>query len=425
MTKFIAQTVRGTKDIIPSEQYLKQYLENSFSCNSELFGYERIDTPIFEYSSVFNKSLGDGSDIIQKEMYLLRHKEGDLDVALRPENTAGIVRAFYQNGFINKVMPVRLYYIGPMFRHERPQKGRLRQFWQMGMESIGEQSSSEDAITILTANNFLNSIDIPKGAYSLEINSIGCPQCRKSYIRKLVKYINKSNFNGCSDCTLRISSNTLRIFDCKKPSCKKQLVDAPAIIDDLCSACGQHFKDVLEYLEESGIAFNVNPRLVRGLDYYSRTVFEFIAQKTDIKGQAIIAGGRYDGLIGQMGNKNLPAVGYAIGYERLTNLYGNLKLPLPVKQPPIAYIIQLGQRARFRSLMLMSKLAKNGISVQASLAKDSLKAQLKSADKAKARVALILGQREILDDTIMIKNLKTGVQETAPMNKLIDKLQNL
>ncbi len=422
MSKFIAQTVRGTRDIMPEEGLLKNFIENCFISDVELFGFKRIETPIFEYSAIFNKSLGDDSDIIQKEMYLLRHKEGDLDVALRPESTAGVVRAFYQNGLFNKSMPVRLYYIGPMFRHERPQKGRLRQFWQMGVESIGEASSSEDAIVILTADFFLRSLNIPKQAYSLEINSIGCPTCRKNYIKKLLKYLKKSKFVGCSDCQKRLETNPLRIFDCKQKGCQDGLKDAPAILDDLCSQCQHHFKEVLEYLEESNIPFNVNPHLVRGLDYYNRTVFEFIAQKTDIKGQAIIAGGRYDDLMKKIGRKDFPAVGYAFGYERLSTMYNQLGLASPEKETPVAYIIQLGEKAKFKSLSLMSQLAASGISVQASLSKDTLKSQLKAADKAKARYALILGQREILDNTVMLKNLKTGSQETVPVKKLIDKI---
>lgn len=417
------QPVRGTHDILPDEQLLKQHMDSSFSQTAELFGFGKIDTPAIEYSSIFTKSLGGNSEIINKEMYLLRHKEGDLEIALRPENTAGIVRAFISNGMFTKSMPVRLYYIGPMFRHERPQKGRLRQFWQQGIESIGEAAPSEDAIVIAMAITYLNKLNIPKSSYQLEINSIGCKACRVAYEKLLLKYLKKLKFDPCEDCKLRITNKRpLRVFDCKVTKCQKQLTEAPAILDTLCQPCQSHFKEVLEFLEISEVAFTVNPRLARGLDYYNRTVFEFIAQKTDIKGQAIIAGGRYDDLISQMSNKNFPAVGFALGYERLAAMYNQLKLPPIDNKSPLVFMVQLGTKAKLKTLSLMAKLAACDIPVQAALAKDTLRSQLKAADKAKAKYALILGQREILDDTVMLKDLTTGSQETIPNKKLIGKL---
>lgn len=416
--KKLLQTVRGTQDILPNNQPLYSYVSSVINQSVELFGYTKIDTPIFEYSWIFSKSIGTDTDIIAKEMYYLRHREADMDVALRPEGTAGVVRAYYEHGMHIEPVPLRLFYFGPMFRHERPQKNRYRQFEQFGVESIGDADPSEDSLVILLSDHILRRLSLTN-KYTLEINSLGCVECRPKYIIKLKKYLKSIKPKLCDQCTLRALTNPMRVFDCKSPKCKKLLLNAPTALDNICLECKSHFKSVLEYLEEADIKFTINPRIVRGLDYYTRTVFEVISISGETKGQAIVAGGRYDNLISKFGKRNAPAVGFGIGIERLLSLLKDLKKPLDIKFPSKVFIVQLGSSAKKKAIGIIRQLSSAGIHTLSTLSRDSLKSQLRTAHKQKAKFALILGQREILDNSIILKDLATGGQETVDLNEYL------
>lgn len=417
--KKLLQSVRGTSDILPSEQPLFQKVNSVFADIAIACGFKEISLPIFEYSWLFQKGVGNTSDIVSKEMYYLRHKEGDLDIALRPEGTAGIVRSYYQHGMHTWSQPVRLFYGGPMFRHERPQKGRGRQFTQFGVESIGESDSSEDALVILLACQALSRLQIKPENYSVHINSIGCAQCRPKYIKKLSAYIKVHKDKLCEDCLVRSTTNPMRILDCKNKSCQTLMIGAPSHLDNLCDNCKNHFKSVLEYLEEAGIRFVINHRIVRGLDYYTGTVFEFIAEVGTMKGQALGAGGRYDNLVATYGRRKAPAVGFGIGIERVITMLKELKtVSLPPEKPQV-FIIQLGNSAKKKAFSILQQLLASGIKTISSFSSDSLKAQLKMASKNNVRFAVIIGQRELLDKTVIIKDLQGGSQETVDLKQYL------
>lgn len=420
--KQLLQTVRGTSDILPNDQDKWNYVCNKLCETAQMYGFDEIITPYFEYSWIYTKGIGEQTDIVSKEMYYLRHKDADMDVALRPEGTAGVVRAYYEHGLHNKPSPLHLFYLGAMFRHERPQKGRTRQFYQFGIESIGDSSASEDALIILNAAQTLNRLGIKSDYYNLEINSIGCKTCRTKYLKILSKYLKDISDNLCEQCQIRAKSNPMRVLDCKNKKCKAQLAKAPVPLDSLCSDCASHFKLVLEYLEEAGVKFIINHTLARGLDYYTKTVFEFISKVGDTKGLAIAAGGRYDNLVAKYGRKDAPAVGYGMGVERLIKLIDDKNISLPFTKPNIVYIIQLGKSAKKKAFNVIQELTSAGIYIKSSLSKSSLKSQLKAASKAKARLALIVGQRELLDDTIILKDIATGSQETLDQKNYIPTL---
>jgi histidyl-tRNA synthetase len=409
--KILLQTPRGTYDVLPNEQHVWRYVESKLINNSENFGFNRIDTPSFEYSWIFKKSIGSGTDIIDKEMYALQSKENDLGLSLRPEGTAGIVRAYYEHGMHIQPTPLRLYYYGPMYRHDKPQKGRFRQFMQFGIESIGDSDPTEDALVISLGNQILSSIGIANNNYSLEINSIGCSDCSPKYTEKLKQYLYKKNKKLCADCMERSLTNPMRVFDCKNSKCIRSLKDAPTPLDNLCNDCKEHFKNVLEYLEETKVTFNVNFRLVRGLDYYTRTVFEFVSTSGETKGQAIIAGGRYDNLISKFGKRNAPAIGFGIGMERLISVVNSQKIKIEPEHKNIVFLVQLGNSAKKKALNLVRELTSINICALTAFSKDSLRSQLKAASRSGARYAIIIGQREILDNTVIIKDLKSGGQE--------------
>ncbi len=418
--KQLLQSVRGTSDLLPNDQPLFQRVNRVFADIAIACGFKEISLPIFEYSWLFQKGVGSTSDIATKEMYYLHHKEGDnLDIALRPEGTAGIVRAYYEHGMHTWSQPVRLFYSGPMFRHERPQKGRERQFTQFGIESIGESDSSEDALVILAACQALYRLQIKPENFSVHINSIGCTHCRPKYIKKLLAYIKTRQGKLCDDCLLRAETNPMRVLDCKNKTCQAHTTDAPNHLDHLCDNCKNHFKSTLEYLEEAGISFNINHRIVRGLDYYTRTVFELIAETGTLKGQALGAGGRYDNLVATYGRRKAPAVGFSAGVERVITILKDLKLSKVPTEKPQVFVIQLGSSAKKKAFSILRQLLAAGIKTASSLSSNSLKTQLKMATKNNVRFALIIGQRELLDKTVIIKDLQNGSQETVDLKQYL------
>ena len=409
---------RGTFDILPSESYKWQYVTKVFRETSRNFNYREIVTPIFESAGLYERSVGNTSDIVQKEMYKFRDKKGRI-FALRPEGTAGIVRAFVENNLDMKNNSSKLYYIGPMFRYERPQKGRYRQHYQYGIENIGSSEPFIDAEVISFGYYFLKKLGLEN--FKLEINSIGCPNCSQDYNNALVEYYKPYFDDLCQDCKIRIEKNPKRLLDCKVPKCKEISRNAPSMLSYLDDDCREHFDKVQEFLTKINIAFKINPKIVRGLDYYSRTAFEFI--DTNLGAQnTLIGGGRYDGLVEQIGGKNIPGIGFAGGFERLILSMETEGVSFGSEQNPDYYLVCLGEKAKDFSLNLLTKIRNAGISVESDFEKKSIKAQMKAADKSNAKYSLILGEDEISQNKIVLKNMKTGDQESILMDNLIEKL---
>jgi len=423
------QSPTGMKDILPPEQ---KYFRKVFDvCEniSHFYNFKRIDPPILEETELFSKGTGITTDIVQKQMFNLKTKGGDY-LTLRPEFTPSIVRAYIEHGMKNLPQPVKLYSIGPLFRYEHTQAGRFRQFHQFNLETIGENNPVVDAQIIQIFYNILNELKLKK--ITVEINSIGDNQCRPYYKKLLVSYFKSRESSLCSDCRRRIRENPLRVLDCKEEKCQRIVSQAPQLIDHLCEECHKHFKEVLEFLDEVEVPYRLNPYLVRGLDYYTKTVFEiFIEEKTPKKTVpeepflkiALAAGGRYDGLVKLLGGESTGAVGGAIGIERIISLLKKKPAkPKKIFSSPI-FLAQLGNLAKRKGLKLLEEFRKSKIQVRESFGRDSLKAQLKLADKIGARYTLLLGQKEALEGTIVIRDMKFGKQETIKLEKAVKEMR--
>lgn len=411
----------GMHDILPHNQPYWRRVLSVCAEVAEFYGFERIDLPILEDSELFMKSTGSDSDIVQKQMYTLRTKGGDY-LTLRPEGTPSVVRAYIQNGMANQPSPVKLYYEGPMFRYERPQAGRFRQFHQFGVEVIGGGSPILDAEIIQIFTVILESLRIKD--YTIHINSIGTAQSRIKYKKILKDYYRSHQRQVCATCRERLKTNPLRVLDCKDEKCQRVKMHAPPILDYLDDESSRDFKAVLEYLDSQNLPYFVNPYLVRGLDYYTKTVFEIFVGggKEGETGMAIGAGGRYDGLVrllGGGGEEDTPAVGFAIGLERLVQYMKDEGKNPPQKAELRIFLVQIGMLARKKSLALIEEFRKAGIGLHTSLGRDSIKSQLGVADRLGVDYALILGHQEALNDDIIIREMKNGSQETVPLSKII------
>lgn len=420
------QTPRGTKDILPEEQKYWQYILDNFKEKMGVFGAGRIETPIVEFAETYIRSIGKGTDIVDKEMFEVRRlsspaetldEEDSKTMILRPEYTAGIMRSYIQNGMSTWPQPVKLWYFGPAFRYERPQAGRYRIHYQAGLEVIGDSSPLTDASLILLAWQLLKKLGLAK-SLKLDINSIGCSTCRPRMKKKQLEYFQNFLADLCPDCNRRFIENPLRIFDCKENKCQKIINSAPQMIDLLCGECKTHFKQVLENLDYLQIPYNLNPRLVRGLDYYCRTVFEIYLSSDNDRASTLLGGGRYDlGTIYQ--TTETPAIGWATGVERLINALKEKEIEIPEEKMTDIALIQIGEKARKVALVISDKLTEEGLRVTNVLGKDSLKAQMRSASKLGARVCLILGQREVLDKSVIYKDMTSGFQETLTQENLL------
>jgi len=431
----IFQTPRGTRDILPDEQKYWRYLREIVTKKCETFGCGRIDTPIFEYAEVFQKSLGDESDIITKEMFEVRRATGvteqleDRDkedtrlLVLRPEITASIARAYTQHGMKTWSQPVKLYYDGMCFRYERPQAGRLRSFNQFGVEIMGDDNPFTDASLIFLAYQIMQKLGLAKDL-TIDINSVGCPTCRPKMKKKLTEYFEKFLPSLCVDCNRRYVSNPLRILDCKDDKCQRIISGAPQLIDSLCTDCKTHFKAVLENLDNLEIPYNLNPRLVRGLDYYTKTVFEVFDINDTNRQSSVLGGGRYDGLLKLFGQPQTPAVGFAAGSERLIEKIKSKGIEVPDVKSADVCIVQIGEKAQKKCLPLVVKLEEEGYDAACILGKESLKAQLRLASKMRAKIALIIGQREVLDNSVIVRDMDDASQETIKMAKLDEVLKS-
>jgi histidyl-tRNA synthetase len=415
------QAPKGMHDILPVDQPYWDRIEAIVRDLARSYGFARLEPPILEFAELYNKTSGEESDVVQKEMYTLRTKGGDV-LALRPEYTPGMARAYMENSLSRLGQPQKLFHFGPVFRHDRPQLGRYRQFAQIGFETLsGPNDPIYDAEIISVFADLLNELKIKN--FSLKINSIGCRICRPIYKKQLTTYYKNHEKELCEECVKRLKTNPLRLLDCKEEGCIKLKAKAPNFLDKLCSVCTEHFKSVLEYLEEVAIPYELDNHLVRGLDYYSRTVFEMYADGKEAEIGALPAGGRYDYLMETIGGHLTPAVGAACGVERLIAVMKAKEIVLPVRAQKKVFLAHAGDLAKQKSFGLLKTLRNQGITVSESLARESLAAQLKVADKEGIGLALILGQKEIYEKSIIIRDLKTGLQEAVPQEKFIDEIK--
>jgi len=415
------QALRGMKDILAKDWLYYDYILSNTKKIFEFYGFQRIETPILEKAELFIKGIGRKTDIADKEMYILRTKENKELLALRPEGTASVVRAYIEKGMSNLPQPVKLYYFGPFFRHEKPQAGRYRQFYQLGAEIVGESSSATDVEIIITSRVFLESLGFARKNICLSLNSIGCSKCRPVYIKELKKYYKQYTRQICADCRRRIKENPLRALDCKNEKCLSIKNGAPTSLDYLCSECHSHFKDILELLDYLSISYILDKTLVRGLDYYTRTVFEF-SLGNEIKRIALAGGGRYDKLVESLGGTHKAAVGVAFGVERLINELVKKGKELVLQKPKV-FLVQIGDAAKRQSFNLLEQFRKENIFLGESLGKENLRAQLAAADKLNVDYVLILGQEEVLNGMIILKDMKSGLQELIPFEKIIDEVK--
>ena len=414
----INRAVKGTNDILPSNVHKWQFVEGVMLDTARLFGFSEIRIPVFEHTEVFKRSVGDTTDVVQKEMYTFDDK-GGRSITLRPELTAGVIRSVLENGLTNGPLPLKVCYIGGCYRYEKPQAGRLREFHQFGVECVGAAAPNADAEVISLAKQILDNIGIKK--ISLEINSIGCPECRKNYQNALKEYFKKNLDSLCDTCRDRLERNPMRILDCKSPICKEICKNAPVVIDYLCDECENHFNEVKKHLDSAGIKYTVNPQIVRGLDYYTRTVFEFVSG--DIGAQSTVCGGgRYDGLIAQMGGQPTASLGFAMGIERLMMVLESQNAEMPSAPTPDLYIAPMGENASLKATEICSKLRSDGFSVQTDITARGLKAQMKFANKIAAKYTLVLGDDELNNNSAKLKNMQAGDETEVALDNLSESL---
>ena len=416
------QSLAGMHDILPEDQVYLKRVQKSVESTTHYYSFQRIDVPVLEYAEVFSKSAGDTSDIVEKEMYAFRTKGQDL-VALRSEFTPGIARSYIEHGMYNLPQPVKLWTSGPCFRHDRPQKGRYRQFLQASLEALGDKSPSVDGQIIQMSFDILK--DLGFKDVLIEVNSIGDSECRPYFKKILMTYFKSKKSSLCNDCQRRLKENPLRILDCKEEKCQRVKAGAPQIIDHLCEACHAHFKQVLEFLDELELPYALNPYLVRGLDYYTKTVFE-ISERSEA-GMAygsLASGGRYDGLVKLLGCRDTPACGVGIGISRIMELMKEKEIKVDRKQEkPEIFLAQLGQSAKRKSLKLFEEFRDAKIPVAESFSKDSLRTQLNTANKMGVRWVLIFGQKEALENFITLKDMESGVQKEIKLDKVVEEMK--
>lgn len=406
---------RGTFDILPADSSKWQYVQQVFRKVAASFGYREITTPIFEMAELFERSSGESSDVVQKEMYRFTDQKGR-SFALRPEGTAPVVRSYVENHLEMQGGRTRLYYMGPMFRYDRPQAGRYRQFYQYGVEFIGSNHPYYDAEVIALEMTFLKALGLTRPR--LEINSVGCAECARDYDKALRDYYAPHLNELCPDCQKRYELKPRRLLDCKVPSCKAFRKDAPSQFDYLDASCREHFDAVCRYLDQMKINYQINPAIVRGLDYYTNTAFELICDELGAQ-NSIAGGGRYNALIAQVGGKDTPGIGFAGGFERLLLALEKENIQLPQNPNPALFMVLMGEEAVDFALPLIAELRQKGIYVDYNPEKGSFKAQLKAADSMNARYALIIGEQEAISRTLVLKDLSSGEQQSLSADELL------
>ena len=408
----ITKKPRGTEDVLPRDSYRWQFVEDIFRDEARTYGYKEMRTPVFEHTNLFERGVGDTTDVVQKEMYTFLTKGGD-SITLRREGTAGAARAFLEHGLHNDPLPVKVYYLTSCYRYEKPQAGRLREFHQFGMECYGTKHPAADAEMITAAATVIERLGLKN--IRLEINSIGCPACRAEYHKALTEYFSQYKDELCEDCKGRLDRNPMRLLDCKVPRDHEIAQGAPSVLEYLCDECREHFDSVKEHLDAAGIEYIVNPTIVRGLDYYTKTVFEFISG--DIGAQATIcAGGRYDGLIEDLGGNPMPALGFAAGIERLLMTMDAQGVEIPSPSPCDIYVASMGDNAHKKAGELCLALRKAGMYAEFDVVGRGLKAQMKYANKLGARFSIVLGDDELAGGIGKLKAMDSGEQTDIPLD---------
>lgn len=415
----LTRAPRGTKDVLPNESYKWQYLEKVFRevCNN--FGYKELRTPTFEHTELFERGVGETTDVVQKEMYTFLDK-GDRSITLKAEGTAPAARSYIENKLYADPQPIKTFYITPIFRYERPQKGRLREHHQFGVEVYGSESPSIDAEVMSILDNLYKKLGI-KGI-ELQINSIGCSKCRPNYDQALKEFLNEKLDDLCETCNSRFETNPMRILDCKNDNCQKQLEDAPTMLDYLCDECKQHFDKVKGYLDNLEIEYIVNPRIVRGLDYYTKTAFEFISSEIGAK-STVCGGGRYDGLVEQIGGPHTPAIGFGMGIERLLLTLENNDIELPKDDDLDIFIVTMDEKSKALAMKIIKDLREINISSDLDHLDRSVKAQFKYSNKLNSTYTIVIGNDEIENKSVKIKNMKTSEQEEISLENIVENIK--
>lgn len=417
----ITKAIKGTKDVLPKEVHKNQYVEATALDTAEKYGYKEIRTPVFEHTELFQRGVGDTTDVVQKEMYSFDDK-GGRNITLRPEGTAGAARSFLENGLCNEALPQKVCYLTSCYRYEKPQAGRLREFHQFGAECFGTQSPLADAEMISLAKSIFDNLGIKD--LSLEINSIGCPECRAKYYDALREYFGSRKDELCGTCQSRLERNPMRILDCKSPVCSEIAADAPVVLDYLCDECRVHFEEVQKYLKAENIEYSINPKIVRGLDYYTKTVFEFVSNSIGAQG-TVCGGGRYDGLIEELGGQKTPSLGFAMGLERLMLLMEAQNCEFPESSAPDLFIVALGEKATLKAVEIARDMREEGFTCLYDLNKRSIRAQMKYADKLGAKFNIVLGDNEIEKGVCKLKNMQTGEETEIALATFVSGYYNI
>lgn len=411
------KAIKGTKDTLPTESYKVQYVEQAALQTAQTYGFREMRTPVFEYTELFDRSVGETTDVVQKEMYTFNDK-GDRSITLRPEGTAGAVRAFLEHGLFNEPLPQKVCYLTSCYRYEKPQAGRLREFHQFGVECFGAASALADAEVIALAKNYFDYLGIEN--LVLEINSIGCPECRKKYSEALKSYFEDKKSQLCETCLSRLERNPMRILDCKSPICSEIAAGAPVVLDYICDDCREHFDNLKKYLDALGIDYVVNPQIVRGLDYYTRTVFEFVSRDEKTDGLVLGGGGRYDGLVEELGGTPTAACGLAIGIERLLLVMEESGVAFPEAPKCNISLVTAGEKALLKALEISAELRASGYSVNVDTVGRSIKAQMKYSNKIGAEFTAVIGDNEIENGIVKLKSMEDGGESEVSLDAFVE-----
>ena len=417
----ITKAIKGTKDVLPKDVHKNQYIEATALDIASKFGYKEIRTPVFEHTELFQRGVGDTTDVVQKEMYTFDDK-GGRSITLRPEGTAGAVRSFLENGLCNEALPQKVCYLTSCYRYEKPQAGRLREFHQFGVECFGTASPLADAEIIALAKSIFDTLGVRD--LSLEINSIGCPKCRAEYHKALNEYFASRKDELCDTCKGRLDRNPMRILDCKSPICHEIAQGAPVVIDYLCDECKEHFEKVQKYLDAQNIEYKINPQIVRGLDYYTKTVFEFVSNSIGAQG-TVCGGGRYDGLVEELGGQHTASLGFAMGLERLMLLMEAQGCEFPQAEKPDLFIVALGEKATLKALEIAKDMREEGFSALLDLNQRSVRAQMKYADKLGAKFNVVIGDNEVENKIAKLKNMQTGEETEINLDTFVSGFYNI
>ena len=409
----ITKKIKGTEDVLPKQSYRWQFIEKIMREESKAYGFKEIRTPVFEHTELFARGVGQTTDVVQKEMYTFTTKGGE-SVTLRPEGTAGAARAVLEHALDNEGLPIKASYFVSCYRYEKPKAGRLREFHQFGLEEYGTQSPAADAELICAAQSVLDRLGLDQ--IHLELNSIGCPECRAKYNQALREYFGQFKDRLCDTCLSRLEKNPMRLLDCKSPQDRELAKDAPKITDYLCEECENHFSEVKRYLDSAGVEYTVNPKIVRGLDYYTKTVFEFVTDCIGAQG-TVCGGGRYDGLIEELGGKHMPSLGFAMGLERLLMVMDAQGITIPDDDKCALYIATMGDDAKVKAFELLRRVRECGLIAETDVVGRGLRAQMKYADKIGAKYSLVLGDNELSDNKAKVKNMETGEQTELALDE--------